>query len=97
MKALTYGSRLRNVRGMEAYAAAVTHGLVDRVRASQLPPPSERARIRQSSGASLRDFADELGVSPMTVLRWEQGKSRPRMRRAIAYRRLLDAVKEVAA
>lgn len=82
---------------METYAAAVAHGLAGRVRASQLPPPLERARIRESSGASLRDFAEELGVSPMTVLRWEQGKSRPRMHRAIEYRRLLDAVKEAAA
>ncbi|MBT2676788.1 helix-turn-helix transcriptional regulator [Streptomyces sp. ISL-14] len=82
---------------MEAYAAAATYELPGLVRAAQLPPPSERASIRQTSGASLRDFADELGVSPMTVLRWEQGKSKPRMRRAIAYRRLLDAIKEAAA
>ncbi|MFI0139619.1 helix-turn-helix domain-containing protein [Streptomyces luteogriseus] len=82
---------------METYAAAAAHGLADRVRASQLPPPPERVKIRQESGASLRDFADELGVSPMTVLRWETGKSKPRMRRAIAYRRLLDAVREAAA
>lgn len=97
MHALTYGSRLRNVGGMETYAAAVAHGLADRVRASQLPPPLERVKIRQESGASLRDLAEELGVSPMTVLRWEQGRSKPRMRRAIAYRRLLDELKEAAA
>ena len=69
--------------------------LIERVRAAQLPPPSVRRRIRRASKATLRDLADHLGVSAMTVLRWEQGRSEPRMRHAIAYRRLLDELSEV--
>ncbi|MFI6513573.1 multiprotein-bridging factor 1 family protein [Streptosporangium sp. NPDC050855] len=68
--------------------------LVDRVRAAQLPPPSVRRRVRRSSRATLRDLASVLNVSPMTVLRWEQGKAEPRLEHAIAYRRLLDALAE---
>jgi transcriptional regulator with XRE-family HTH domain len=55
-----------------------------------------RRSIRKAARASLRDVADELGVSPMTVLRWEQGKSEPRTRHAIAYRELLDQLRELA-
>jgi DNA-binding XRE family transcriptional regulator len=58
---------------------------------------SARREIRCSASASLRDLADELGVSPMTVLRWEQGKTKPRLAHAIAYRRLLDQLAEAAA
>ncbi|MEU9833275.1 helix-turn-helix transcriptional regulator [Streptosporangium sp. NPDC048047] len=70
------------------------NALVVRVRAAQLPPPRVRRRIRRASKASLRDFADHLGVSAMTVLRWEQGKAEPRLSHAIAYRRLLDEIRE---
>ncbi len=77
--------------------AAVTDGsLVSRVKAGQLPPPSIRRSIRRRARASLRDFGLELGVSPMTVLRWEQGSTEPRLAHAIAYRKLLDALSEAS-
>lgn len=68
--------------------------LPQRVSAAKLPPPEERARIRRASGSSLQDFAVELGVSSMTVGRWESGQVRPRLDQAAAYARLL---REVAA
>lgn len=39
---------------------------------------------------SLRAMAAELGVTPMTVQRWESGAAMPRLEHAVAYRRLLD-------
>ena len=66
--------------------------LPQRVRAAKLPPPDERARIRREAGVSLRDLAGELGVSPMTVGRWETGQARPRLDQAAAYARLLADV-----
>jgi DNA-binding XRE family transcriptional regulator len=62
------------------------------VSAAKLPPPAERARIRRESGATLRDVAAELGVSPMTVARWEAGTVHPRLDQAAAYARLLAAI-----
>ncbi|WP_431900220.1 helix-turn-helix domain-containing protein [Nonomuraea sp. bgisy101] len=81
---------------LQATAVTPDRPLADRVRAAQLPSPQVRRRIRRDSRATLRDFADELGVSAMTVLRWEQGKAEPRMDHAIAYRQLLDQMREAA-
>lgn len=84
---------------MASYVSASTHrpsGLVARVRDSQLPPVEERRRIRLASRATLREFAAELGVSPMTVLRWEQGKVEPRLTHRVAYGQLLRALAEVS-
>jgi DNA-binding XRE family transcriptional regulator len=39
----------------------------------------------------------ELGVTSMTILRWESGKAEPRLENAIAYRRLLDQLREATA
>ena len=66
--------------------------LPQRVSAAKLPPPAERARIRVASGASLRDFAAELGVSSMTMGRWEAGRVRLNLDQAGAYARLLADV-----
>jgi DNA-binding transcriptional regulator YiaG len=77
-------------------ATAVADGtLAGRLAASRLPTPPIRRSIRTASGASLRAVARELGVTPMTVARWETG-SEPRLEHAIAYRRLLDQLREIA-
>jgi DNA-binding XRE family transcriptional regulator len=78
-------------------APAVADGntLAGRLAASRLPTPLQRRNIRIAAGASLRDVARELDVTPMTVARWETG-SEPRLAHAIAYRRLLDQLREVA-
>jgi DNA-binding transcriptional regulator YiaG len=64
--------------------------LADRVRAGQLPMPVVRKRIRESANVSLRVMATELGVSVMSMSRWESGGTTPTLDNAIAYRKLLD-------
>jgi DNA-binding XRE family transcriptional regulator len=49
-----------------------------------------RQRIRRESRVPLRDMGAHLGVTPMTILRWERGEAEPRIDHAIAYRQLLD-------
>lgn len=63
--------------------------LAEKVRLSRLPAAEERRRIRTDAGVSLNEMAGALGVSPMTVMRWESGIE-PRRSNAIAYRELLD-------
>lgn len=70
--------------------------LVDRLRSTRLPPPGEWRAIRRVAGASLRDVAAAVGVDAMTISRWELGRSKPWPRHALAYRRVLDALTEVA-
>ncbi|SFK37258.1 helix-turn-helix domain-containing protein [Geodermatophilus ruber] len=71
--------------------------LVDSIKAAQLPPPAVRRRIRTDARVSLADLAAELQVSPVTVHRWERGIVAPRRERAIAYRDLLEALRDAAA
>ena len=66
--------------------------LGQRIRAAQLPAPAERVRIRRAARVTLREFARTLGVSPMTVSRWEAGESMPRLDQAARYARLLAEV-----
>lgn len=69
--------------------------LTEKLRAAQLPPPWERRAIRIGAGASQRELAHELDVTPLTISRWERGDSEPRRDKAIAYRRLLDELRAV--
>jgi transcriptional regulator with XRE-family HTH domain len=71
-------------------------GLVDQVLAAQLPAPAMRKSIRKAAGVSLADMAQEFGVTPVTVLRWERGTSVPRRPQAIAYRQLLEQLRQAA-
>ncbi len=66
--------------------------LAEEVRAAQLPPVAERQRIRRTAGVTVREAAAAVGVSPMTLLRWEHGTRCPRRRHALAYGRLLAAL-----
>lgn len=70
--------------------------LIARVRGSRLPMPSERRRIRQRAGVSYRGMGEVLGVTAMTVLRWERGQRRPTLANAKAYRQLLDALERAS-
>lgn len=74
--------------------AARVDELAARVRAAQLPSPVQRARVRQAAGVTLEHFARVLGVSQMTVSRWERGETEPGLDQRVAYARLL---REVAA
>jgi len=68
--------------------------LPERLRLGQLPPPALRRQMRGT--ATLREMGRELGVSAMTVHRWETGAMMPRLDHAVAYRRLLDALADAA-
>ena len=70
--------------------------LLERLQARRvLPLAAERRQIRLDAGASLRDVAREIGVSPTSVIRWERGSS-PGVHTA-AYARLLGELKRIAA
>ena len=60
-----------------------------------LPPPPERARLREAHGLSLADVAVALRVRAETVRNWETGRSEPRSPRREAYARLLGRLAEL--
>ena len=70
--------------------------LAELVRASRLPDPAERRRIRLAAKLSLRRVADELGVAVPTVYRWEDGQLTPTLENAKRYRALLESLARAA-
>ena len=73
------------------------HELLEEVRLrSQLPRPEEARAVRVRARISRKRFAVELGVSEITIYRWEQGMNRPRGRSAAEYAKLLEALRQVA-
>lgn len=76
--------------------ATSTVPLAERVRAAQLPRPAERKRIRKRAGVSLREVAEEIGVTQTTVWHWEEGRG-PSPKHAVRYREVLDALAEAVA
>ncbi|MGW1272057.1 telomere-associated protein Tap [Streptomyces sp. NPDC002491] len=56
----------------------------------QLPPPAERARLREEAGVTQARLAQVLKTTPQTVKNWENGRSGPRPPRLEAYQRLLE-------
>ncbi|WP_331750539.1 telomere-associated protein Tap [Streptomyces albidoflavus] len=55
----------------------------------QLPPPEERARLRETAGITQARLAATLKTSTQTVKNWENGRSEPKPPRLEAYQRLL--------
>ncbi|PAX84302.1 helix-turn-helix domain-containing protein, partial [Streptomyces albidoflavus] len=55
----------------------------------QLPPPEERARLRETAGITQARLAAVLKTSTQTVKNWENGRSEPKPPRLEAYQRLL--------
>lgn len=57
----------------------------------------EARRLRQASGLSLSETAEEVGLAgpgaPGTVWRWETGRRRPRGQAAIRYAILLETLR----
>lgn len=49
--------------------------------------------VRLRAGLSLREVADAVGTSDVTVLHWERGESVPRLPAALAYWRLLQQLR----
>ena len=56
----------------------------------QLPPPAERARLREAAGVTQARLAQVLQSTTQTVKNWEAGRSEPRPPRREAYLRLLE-------
>jgi DNA-binding transcriptional regulator YiaG len=56
----------------------------------QLPPPAERARLREAAGITQARLALALKTSTQTVKNWENGRSEPKPPRLEAYQRLLN-------
>ncbi|MGQ4363253.1 telomere-associated protein Tap [Streptomyces sp. SAS_272] len=55
----------------------------------QLPPPAERARLREAAGITQARLATALKTSTQTVKNYENGRSEPKSPRLEAYQRLL--------
>ncbi|WP_328982797.1 helix-turn-helix transcriptional regulator [Streptomyces mirabilis] len=55
----------------------------------QLPPPAERARLREAAGITQARLATALKTSTQTVKNYENGRSEPKEPRLSAYQRLL--------
>ena len=55
----------------------------------QLPPPAERARLREAAGQTQARLAAALKTTTQTVKNWENGRSEPTGARLEAYQRLL--------
>ncbi|MCW1100302.1 helix-turn-helix domain-containing protein [Streptomyces sp. RS2] len=66
-------------------------GLVDALLEEEpsLPPPAERARLREAAGVTQARLAVALRSTAQTVKNWENGRSEPRPPRLEAYQRLL--------
>jgi DNA-binding transcriptional regulator YiaG len=60
----------------------------------RLPEPAERRTLRKAAGLSAHTLGVTLGVTPTTVLRWEQGTSQPRGRNLTAYLQALDELRQ---
>ncbi|MCQ8195046.1 helix-turn-helix domain-containing protein [Streptomyces rugosispiralis] len=56
----------------------------------QMPPPEERARLREAAGVAQARVAEVLRTTVQTVKNWEAGRSEPRPPRRLAYQRLLE-------
>ncbi|MEU2856707.1 telomere-associated protein Tap [Streptomyces syringium] len=56
----------------------------------QLPPPAERARLREAAGITQARLAQALKSTTQTVKNWENGRSEPKSPRLEAYQRLLS-------
>ncbi|MCM2394416.1 telomere-associated protein Tap [Streptomyces albipurpureus] len=56
----------------------------------QLPPPAERARLREAAGITQARLATALKSTVQTVKNYENGRSEPKEPRLSAYQRLLN-------
>ncbi|MFE5867028.1 telomere-associated protein Tap [Streptomyces roseifaciens] len=56
----------------------------------QLPPPAERAWLREAAGITQARLAQALRSTTQTVKNWENGRSEPKPPRLEAYQRLLQ-------
>ena len=72
--------------------------LIDEINTKRRAPSPALAReIRRAAGISQARLAAELGVSTVTVCRWEGGSRRPRGPMLLAYVTLLEQIREASA
>jgi transcriptional regulator with XRE-family HTH domain len=67
-----------------------TKRLIELARVERLRRNGEARRIRLAAGVSARQVALALRVAPNTILRWEEGLSRPRPEAALQWLAVLD-------
>jgi DNA-binding transcriptional regulator YiaG len=69
--------------------------LLEAMRRADLPPPTERRRIRESAGLSQRGFALAMGVGERNVCNWEDPDgSEPTLAHRLIYRMALDLLQD---
>lgn len=66
---------------------------VDIARGRMAARNGEGRRLRMASRLPLSAVANEVGVTPQAVARWEDGTALPRGHHAEAYARLLDELR----
>lgn len=77
-------------------AVTVTEEIRSRLRIrSELPPPGERAELRQKGGLTQQELARIVGVSRAAVAQWESGARRPRGAFLDRYAEALRALRDV--
>jgi DNA-binding transcriptional regulator YiaG len=65
--------------------------LLSREPVPELPPATERARLRRKFGLTQQQLADALEVSVRSLRRWENGTLEPIGRNLIEYAKVLHA------
>lgn len=63
----------------------------------RMPSPTMARELRRAAGLSQGRLAKELGVTRVTVARWELGTRSPRGELLIAYVELLDTIRAASA
>ncbi|MBI2015313.1 MAG: helix-turn-helix transcriptional regulator [Candidatus Rokubacteria bacterium] len=75
----------------------LTLALEQAQRQQRLPPPAERRRLRRRAGLSQVIIGRALGVSGVTISRWESGARTPSRCRAPLYADVLERLAREAA
>ena len=67
--------------------------IADSRRSRFLPSPELNTATRREAKVSRARMAEELGVHPVTIARWERGTRTPRGRLRLAYAELLEELR----
>lgn len=60
-----------------------------------IPSPEHARQIRELAGIGVARFAEEIGVSRVTLNGWENGRQRPRGDARIRYARALNELRTI--
>jgi transcriptional regulator with XRE-family HTH domain len=75
-------------------ATVLSEDLALALQGSEWARSGRGARIRIVAGVTQAQLAQELGVHPLTVSRWERGERAPRGAQAAQYARVLQVLAE---